>query len=127
MGVFNVSDRPLTELIALSSFSGTNDSLEYVVRAHTTGLVSSPTQLSSATSFFNLTLDIRGYEILSAFPLKSLPRMDQGSVTVANMGLVDKMTGCAAIIQNTIKKQDNGRILVDTSLKALGVLGEYEE
>ncbi|KAL6863024.1 hypothetical protein ACO1O0_003268 [Amphichorda felina] len=53
MGVFNVSDRPLTELIPLSSFSGTTDS------------------------------------------------------------------------KNTIKKQDNGRILIDTRLKAVGVLGTY--
>lgn len=127
MGVFNVSDRPLTELIPLSSFSGTTESLTYVVRAHTTGLVSSPTQLCSETSIFNMTLDIGGYEILSAFPVKFLPRMDQGVVAIANMGLVDKMTGCAAIRKNTIKKQDNGRILIDTGLKAVGVLGEYEE
>lgn len=125
MGIFNISNRPLSELIPLSSFSGTTGSLGYVVRAHTTGLVSSPTQLGSQNSFFTIPLDNRGYEILSVFPLKPLSRMDQGTVAIANMGLVDKMTGCAAIMSSTIRKQENGRILVDTSLRALGVLGKY--
>lgn len=44
---------------------------------------------------------------------------------VANLGLVDKMTGCVAIASNLIKRQENGRIAVYTNLRALGILGEH--
>jgi hypothetical protein len=128
MGVFNVSNGPLTEVIPLSSFSGTIDSKEYVARAHTTGVVSSPTKLGdSSGSLLTLSLDVRGYDILTAFPLTSIPRnSDRGTMAaVANLGLVDKMTGCVAITSNLIKRQENGRIAVYSNLRALGILGEH--
>lgn len=43
---------------------------------------------------------------------------------MANLGLIGKMTGCAAIVSNVIKRV-NERILIDTNLKALGTFGEY--
>jgi len=33
------------------------------------------------------------------------------------------MAGAAAIVDNRISKSENGRIFLDTNLKALGVLG----
>jgi hypothetical protein len=46
-----------------------------------------------------------------------------GRVFVTNLGLVGKMTGAAAIVSTSIELQLNGRIYIDTRLKALGVLG----
>ncbi|KAF4125127.1 Raffinose synthase or seed imbibition protein Sip1 [Geosmithia morbida] len=124
LGVFNVSGRPLTELVPLSDFPGTVSLARYVVRAHTTDAVSAPTSLSSPRSLFNITLGTRGFEILCAYPLQHMPSTrGPGTVSVANLGLVDKMTGCAAITSGTTHKQDNGRIRITTRLKALGVLG----
>lgn len=127
LGIFNISHRQLTEIIPLSDFSGVIDSLEYVVRAHTTGLVSTPIKLSSPTSFLATSLDVRGYEIFSAFPLKSLPSVKNWTISIGNLGLLGKMTGCAAITSNVINRQDNGRILIDTSVKAFGILGKLKD
>lgn len=43
---------------------------------------------------------------------------------VSSLGLLGKMTGCAAIVRSHIAKIDNGRILFAIKIKALGVLGE---
>lgn len=123
--MFNVSGRPLTELVPLSEFPGTVSSIDYVVRAHTADRVSDPTDLASPRSLFNVTLGTRGFEVFSAYPLERMACEQLGVVSVANLGLVDKMTGCAAIVKNAIHKQDNGQIRITTRLKALGVLGEY--
>ena len=44
---------------------------------------------------------------------------------IANMGLLGKMTGAAAIVRNEMIMEENGRITMETSLKALGVLGKH--
>jgi hypothetical protein len=45
------------------------------------------------------------------------------NMRIANLGLVGKMSGAAAIVDNKITELPNGRVLLDTNLKALGVLG----
>lgn len=124
LGIFNVSKHTLTELVSLSNFSGTISAIEYVVRAHTSGLVSAPAVLDSPRSLYTVSLDRRGYEILCAFPAKSLAGHKHENVSIATLGLIDKMTGCVAIVSNAINSQYNGRIMIDVKLKALGVLGE---
>lgn len=42
---------------------------------------------------------------------------------IANLGLVGKMAGAAAIVDNKITKLENDKIVIETNLKALGVLG----
>lgn len=125
VGVFNISARPLTDIIPLSQFSGVLPSLSYVVRAHTSGLVTSPVRTDSPASRLAVSLDVRGYEILTAYPLSPFDSESLGRVFVANLGLVGKMTGAAAIVSNSYDLLRNGRIFVDTSIKALGVLGLY--
>lgn len=71
--------------------------------------------------------DIGGYDILTAAPLATMPSQKHGTISVANFGLVGKMTGSAAIISSDINLKDNGRVFIDVCLKALGVLGEYQE
>lgn len=42
---------------------------------------------------------------------------------IANLGLLGKMAGAAAVVDTKMTKLNNGRIFIDTTLKALGVLG----
>ncbi|KAH7197190.1 glycoside hydrolase superfamily [Fusarium flagelliforme] len=125
LGIFNVSSRPLTELVSLSSFPGIVPGY-YVVRAHTTGKVSQPTTLEGSGSLFTTSLPIRGYEILSAFSLTPLSSSKHGEVYVSNLGLLGKMAGVAAVIMNDIKQElQNSRVTLVTRIKAFGKLGIY--
>ncbi|KYK54695.1 putative galactinol--sucrose galactosyltransferase 6 [Drechmeria coniospora] len=123
VGLFNISARSLTEIIPLSDFPGTGSFAQYVVRAHTTGRVSEPMKPGTPNSLVTTTLDVRGYEILCAFPLVSLKGHKHGNGWAGNFGLVGKMTGCAAIASSRISQLKNGRVSVKTRLRALGVLG----
>lgn len=124
LGVFSVSKRSVTELVPISAFPGTMASEDYIVRAYSTGRVSKPTSYSSRDFVFTLTLETRGYDIFSAYPLTTLQGRT-GRVRIATLGLLDKMTGCAAVMSNSIEEQDNGRLMIDTRLKAFGVLGKF--
>ncbi|KAF1982555.1 glycoside hydrolase family 36 protein [Aulographum hederae CBS 113979] len=124
LGVFNVAQATLTELIPLSEFPGTETG-EYVVRAHTSGDVSLPMSRASKDTLVVLELPKQGWEILSAFPLHRLQRGSRGDVAVANLGLVDKMTGAAGLVSSTVYVEGNGRVRMWMSLKAMGVLGIY--
>lgn len=124
MAAFNVSARPLTEIISLSYIPGILANIKYVVRAHTTGKVSTPMQGGNQRSLITASLGVRGYEIFVAFPLTSFSGRKHEDLLVSNLGLLGKMTGCAAIVTNSANMMENGRILLDTRLKALGVLGE---
>jgi hypothetical protein len=124
LGTFNVSDRALTELIPLSIFPGVASSTHYVVRAHSTGRVTAPISPNTAQEFVTCSLDVQGYEIFSAYPLVAIQSNKYGEVSIANLGLLGKMTGCAAVISNRIESRSNGRLLIDTNIKAFGVLGK---
>ncbi|KND91250.1 putative galactinol--sucrose galactosyltransferase 6 [Tolypocladium ophioglossoides CBS 100239] len=125
LGVFNISARQLTEIVPLSCFPGTVPSMEYVIRAHTTGKVSHPASIGHQKSLITASLDVRGYEILCAFLLTSFSGIKHKDGWAANLGLVGKMTGCAAIMTSSISQFESGRVSVVTRLKALGVLGIY--
>lgn len=124
LAIFNISARPLTEIIPLSSFPGTDTSIEYVVRAHTTGKVSRPVKVDAPGSLMTGSLPVRGYEIFCAFPLTSLSSKKHGTILTSNMGLLGKMAGPAAIFMNNIKQLENGRVVIDTWIKAFGTLGK---
>ena len=124
LGVFNISSRPLTEIIPLASFPGVLQSLTYIVRSHTARRTTPPLTLDRLDASVSLTLDVRGYEIYTAFATAVFESESLGRVRVANLGLVGKMTGAAAIVSNSISLEHNGRVFLDTKLKALGVLGK---
>ncbi|RDW82573.1 glycoside hydrolase-2 [Coleophoma cylindrospora] len=126
IGVFNISQRPLTELISLSRFPGVVDSQYYVIRAHTSGKVSKPLQVNDPSALVHVSLDIRGYDILSSYPLRGFvdSKRDE-TYWIANLGLIGKMAASATIVDTTMTMQDTGRISISTNLKALGVLGLY--
>jgi len=124
IGFFNVSGRPLSELVPLSKFPGVVEAQLYVVRAHNSGLVSKPMQVVDKSSLLYVSLGVRGYDILSAYPLRGFVDEQTSETTwVANLGLLGKMAGAAAVVANQITKTENGKIFIDTNLKALGVLG----
>ena len=127
MGLFNISQRPLTELIPLARFPGIMEAQFYIIRSHVSGLFTRPMQIVEPSSLLNITLKTRGYDVLSAYPLRGFVSGANGkedTTWIANLGLLGKMTGAAAITQNHMVMEENGRITIDTSLKALGVLGK---
>jgi len=122
LGVFNVSKRTLTELIALSDLPGVHAGVKYVVRAFSSGKLTQPADRDAPSWPFTVSLPVRGWDILSAYPVSSLD-LSGGQVYAANLGLLGKMTGAAAIASSDLGRTEDGRGLLDTRLKALGKLG----
>ena len=130
LGLFNVSERPLSEMVNLNAFPGVKSDEEYVVRSHTTGEVTHPIKLSSETPVVSLEVEVKGYEILSSYPLLALPASNTSAphssfTKVAVLGLLGKMTGAAAVIRSETRIEGNGRLRIGVTLKALGKLGVY--
>ena len=128
LGIFNVSQRPLTEFVPLNEFLGVGEGREYVVRAHNTGEVSKPMKKSDKLPTVSLEVQPKGWEILTSYPV--LPFAVKGGesengeiMKIALLGLLGKMTGAAAIESSSIAMQEGGRVHISASLKALGVLG----
>lgn len=93
---------------------------EYIVTSHVSRTVSGPLDPRDRNALIPLTLGLRGYDILTAYPLTRI-----GGICAANLGLRGKMTGAAAITSSVLTLTENNRVRVDTSLKALGILGSY--
>ncbi|KAI0882239.1 glycoside hydrolase family 36 protein [Annulohypoxylon maeteangense] len=125
LGVFNISFRPLREIIALTNFPGIDPSLEYVVRTHRSGFVTPTLKPNRPTADFGISLDVREYDILTAFPVTQFNSETNGKIYIANLGLVGKMTGAAAITSYQFELHHTDKAFLDTRLKALGVLGLY--
>ncbi len=130
LALFNVSERQLSELVNLNAFPGVKSDEEYIVRTHTTGEVTHSMKLNSGTPVISLEVEVKGYEILSAYPLLTLPTpqtsgLDSPSTKVAVLGLLGKMTGAAAVVRSETQREGNGKLRVEVALKALGTLGVY--
>lgn len=137
LGVFNVSQHALSELISLRAFPKIQPDQACVIRAHTTGEISRRVTLHDDAPIALLNLPEWGYEILTAFPLLSFP-ISSGSTTapaavaqvteIAILGLLHKMTGVAAVKKTEIKllgKDDPARrLMIKITLKAIGILGK---
>ncbi|MBE3042476.1 hypothetical protein IMZ48_07830 [Candidatus Bathyarchaeota archaeon] len=117
LAVFNISHNPLTELLHLSAFPGAEGG-PYVIASHVHRTVSSPLNPEDPAALLQLTLGVREFDILTAFPLERV-----GGVEVANLGLRGKMTGGVVVVSSVVGETGRNRVLVETSLKALGVLG----
>lgn len=129
LGVFNCTQHPLDELIGLDAFPGAEKGT-YIIRNHTSGQVTKPTSTDNSNTFVHLELPVRGWEILSAFPLHSfkLQRRHSGKgpedIAVANLGILGKMAGAAAIVSSSSHVDiESGRLRIWTSLKVLGTYG----
>ncbi|EPE03466.1 glycoside hydrolase family 36 protein [Ophiostoma piceae UAMH 11346] len=126
LGVFNVSERAVHELLPLARVPGVVSDALYIVRAHSSGRVTAPVH---ADALLTVSLDVYGYEILSAYRIHSFQLASEGTkkeVHVANLGLVGKMAAAATLASTSFKQRaDNGRIEMQTALKAPGVMGLY--
>ena len=128
--------RPVAELIPLARFPGVLRATRYVVRCHSTGAVTPPLRGGDTdgqqpgdddgtSPLLSVSLPVRGYDILTAFPLAAFETRTLGRVYVASLGLLGKMTGCAATLGSPSLHMEPGwRLVVVSRLKALGVLGE---
>ncbi|KAL1898578.1 hypothetical protein Sste5346_003482 [Sporothrix stenoceras] len=134
LAVFNVSERRVHEVVPLArvpgvhassgSDSDSSDTL-YVARAHTSGKVTgTPVR---ADALLTLALDVYQYEIYSVYKVHTFDSGDSNkALHVANLGLLGKMAGAAAVVSTTYsQRDDNGRISLQTSIKTPGVLGLY--
>ena len=129
LGCFNVSERPLSEFVNLNDFFGIERDEDYVLRSHTTGEVSPRMSLESESAVVSLQLEVKGWEILTAYPLRAFTLsgstgLKQDATQIAVLGLLGKMTGAAAIVRSDMQVEGNGRLRVKATLKALGVLGK---
>ena len=125
LALFNVSDNVLSELVNINAFPGIENGEEYIVRAHSTGEISTSIRLDSKMPVVSVEIDVKGYEILSAYRLQVIDR-NSSPTKVAILGLLGKMTGAAAVTSSNMKIDDhNGRLQIEVALKALGVLGIF--
>ena len=127
LGVFNVGDGPLAELVVLRDFPGIADDRPYVVRAYAGRSLAEPMTAGAGSVPLPLSLDEGTWEIFTAHPVTNVNALGAAERTspgpeVAVLGLIDKMTGAAAVIGTTIEVQRQ-RLRVSTTLKALGKLG----
>jgi hypothetical protein len=129
LALFNVSEQVLTEFVHLSEFPGVEDGEEYIVRGHRTGELTHLMGIHIPSAVLSLEVAIKGWEILSAYPVHSF-RLSRGfdrdteATEVAVLGLLGKMTGAAAVLHSEFSIEENGRLRISSSIKALGVLGK---
>ena len=124
MGVFNVTHTSLSDFVALHEFRGVQESKKYIVRSYSTGEISEPTSLSDDIPLLSLHLEQRGWEILTSHPLETVTGRGH-TVDVAPLGLLDKMSGAAALMRHAIDPEKGQRLQIQVTLKALGKLGMF--
>lgn len=130
LALFNVGERVLTEFVNISEFPGMEAGEEYIVRGHRTGELTQVLKLSAPRAVLSLEIAIKGWEILSAYPVHSFQLSGGGgggvqAIKVAVLGLLGKMTGAAAVLESELRMEKNRRLRISSSIKALGVLGKF--
>jgi hypothetical protein len=156
LGLFNISPADVSTIVPLNIFPGIDTTTttanssssfpvhdhsdgyaSYIIRSHTTGIISDIMTPTGAHSLVSVSLATKGWEILTAYPLRTFTlegsrgcSSTSSSMTsllthVAVLGLIGKMTGVAAVVNSDITVVGSGRLKFDINLKALGVLGIY--
>ncbi|EEA25027.1 hypothetical protein TMatcc_008129 [Talaromyces marneffei ATCC 18224] len=154
LGLFNISPADVSTIVPLNIFPGidtstansstsfpvhdhSNGDASYIIRSHSTGVVSDIMTPTGAHSLVSVSLATKGWEILTAYPLRAFTlegsrgcASTSSSMTsllthVAVLGLIGKMTGVAAVVNSDVTVVESGRLRFDINLKALGVLGIY--
>ncbi|KAL8966497.1 MAG: hypothetical protein Q9197_005942, partial [Variospora fuerteventurae] len=147
LGVFNVSEQALTELIPLAHFPGVKPGERYLVRAHPSGDISSPLSLDAfdpVPSVLNVALDLKGWNILTAYPIlsatpppststssaeKKKKKEEKKTTELAVLGLLHKLSGAAAVVGTPkvehLNPTGSENVKMIITIKALGVLGVW--
>ncbi|KAF2764002.1 glycoside hydrolase [Teratosphaeria nubilosa] len=123
LGIFNCNNRSISEFLPLSSFPGTEQG-QYIIHSFTSSSVSAPMTRGARTASLGLELAPGKWDILSAHPLHNFT-LHSKPLSVAPLGLLEKMTGIAALTGFDAYVESNGRLRLWVQLKALGVLGVY--
>lgn len=123
LGVSNINSYQVTDILRLAHFGDLPHNDTYIIRAHTSGYISTPSNASEDSHVHLFCLDVKGYEILTAYPLQLLAHSTTNEVmTVGVLGHLDKMSGAAAVPSSSIQLSGN-ELLLEMSLKAFGQLG----
>ncbi|KAL8726811.1 MAG: hypothetical protein Q9166_006493 [cf. Caloplaca sp. 2 TL-2023] len=129
LGLFNISEQSLSELVPLRDFDGIQNDTSYIIRAHPSGEISPPMRLDSDFPMVNLALDTKGWNILTAYPLYTITPSTPSSLpttSVAVLGLMGKMTGAAAVVGTPkFEFRNTSVVKINATIKALGILGIY--
>lgn len=121
MGVFNIANGQKDAFIPLQQFYPQSKTPERcIVRSYRTGQIFIPQ--GGMSDLFHVQLETRGWDILSVFPLTSVKQL--ADARFACLGLVDKMSGAAAVISCDV---GDAETQVKVCLKALGKAGFYLE
>jgi hypothetical protein len=123
LGIFNVHQSPLAEIVTLSDFPGTEEG-EYIIHSHVAKKLGKPTTRANRKSIITVDLGLKGYDILSATPLRRF-EIKSGAIAIASLGFLGKMTGAAGIVGIDIYTEKSRRLRAYTSFKALGTIGEF--
>ncbi len=156
LGLFNVSNHEISAMVPITDFpsvdalttspaeEGENPkpksqlSGQFIIRSHVTGQISdpiTPRTPAPSSNLTSITLPIRGYDILTAYPVYdiSLPPTSQQqtlrsppktTTSIAILGLLGKMTGACAITSTKFEEvAGTSKLRMYISLKALGILG----
>ena len=68
-------------------------------------------EVDAAFPTMSVTLPVRGYDVLSAYPVHQL-FLGQEKVSLAVLGLLGKMVGACAIISSDLRITENGKRLI---------------
>lgn len=119
LGLFNMGSSSLREMISLSEFPGRADGTRYVVRYYSSGTYSGPWSTGDDLPFTEVEVARRGFEILTAYPVRTY-----GTLDVAVLGLLGKMSGAAAILSLSYQEYSaSNQVEIRVRLRALGLLG----
>lgn len=131
LGCFNVSKSYLYEFIPLSAFPGTDSGGEYIISSfRSRPSFSRPMSVKDKHAKAHLSLQPGGpeggWDILTAYPVGSYTlHGDKEDVKLSILGLLNKMTGIAAVVNSDVSLETGGRLRVWVGLKALGILGVW--
>jgi len=123
LGIFNCFSRPTAEFVALGDFPGVEDDIEYILRSFD-GAVSPAMKKGDDKAMVRVELEVRGWSILSAHPLRTFKRGRGVNTAVAMLGMLGKLTGAAGVTGHEIHTEEpSGRLRIWSSMKVLGRLG----
>lgn len=119
LGFFNIGSTLLREIINIARMPGIMEGKPYVIRHHSSGNISGPWSKPDNVPIVEVELAGRDFEILTACPVHTC-----GRTKISVLGLLDKMTGVAAIRSLSVSKStDSCQAEVSVRLRALGFLG----
>lgn len=122
LGIFNVSDGPISELLQLWDFANIDPTMSYVVRS-ACGTTSEPVKVHSSL-LLSIDVDVSEYAFLCAYPLTALAHNDNNEIIYMTvLGLQNKMINAAAIMSSTFAIEDNA-LTAKTVVKGFGFLGK---